>query len=386
MARLAARRLGLGAVTLFLSCAIAGMVGEVIVRLLLPPPYIPKPSPVFGTIDPFRANPYIIRMRPYLYLHIPGSTYYEKRSSYRVRFEINSRAFRGPEISSPDRGHARRLLVVGDSMVEGQGVAFDDTFAALLDRAWQPRGWQVINVGVQGASPLYYAANIDRYLALSPDVVLIVLYENDIADDRSRERNYFELPYLIVPSSVSGGGAWLDTLHASRFVDLVETTWHTLRTSPVGTLILENLNGVEALGSSEEQEAYRSVGHYLIAPSRFDAQWRMTQRYLDFVADRLSATHTSVLLANLSVLGMDPASRAEFKIHSRALDEHASRWAAHRGISFISLLPTLEALFRDRQPERVAIPNDGHLTSESHVVVASVLQAWLTQQLVNQGR
>ena len=57
-------------------------------------------------------------------------------------------------------------------------------------------GYEVINVGVQGGSPVYYATNLDRYLQFNPDIVVMILYENDLWEDRQRELNYNSLEHF----------------------------------------------------------------------------------------------------------------------------------------------------------------------------------------------
>ena len=54
--------------------------------------------------------------------------------------------------------------------------------------------YEVLNAGVQGASPIYYALNSTRYIDLKPDTIVLLLYENDLWEDRVRELNYEALP------------------------------------------------------------------------------------------------------------------------------------------------------------------------------------------------
>src|SRR5262249_30185646 len=133
-------------------------------RALVTPYGVPHPPPL-RRVDPYKVNPYFFFARPYLQGYMPGATYEAERSSFRVTYQINQRGFRGPDIAAREATALKRLVVIGDSIVEGHGVQFDDVFTERLGVALRPVGWQVINAGVAGGSPIYYAANVPRYLA-----------------------------------------------------------------------------------------------------------------------------------------------------------------------------------------------------------------------------
>ncbi len=71
---------------------------------------------------------------------------------FRSSIEINSAGLGGPEIPEPVEG-GLRLLILGDSLVAGFEVAYEDTYAFLvggrLERSFG-RPVQVINAGVRG--------------------------------------------------------------------------------------------------------------------------------------------------------------------------------------------------------------------------------------------
>ena len=81
------------------------------------------------------------------------------------------------------RPGVHRILVVGDSVVFGQGLAEEDTVAGVLARRLDAAGdatWEVINAGVPG----YDAVAEARWLArvgtgLHPEVVVVCTSLND---------------------------------------------------------------------------------------------------------------------------------------------------------------------------------------------------------------
>jgi len=128
--------------------------------------------------------------------HTPNSeAVYVGPRPWPVEFEapvrINSLGLRGPEIAElPEDGY--RIMVLGDSLVAGFEVPWEETFTALLE-AEMNREFdfpvQVINAGVRGygtdQSYLYYK---ERGSRLHPDIVLFIHGLNDAADNITLHR------------------------------------------------------------------------------------------------------------------------------------------------------------------------------------------------------
>lgn len=113
-----------------------------------------------------------------LYEHTPGA----RGQIAGVQVQINTLGFRGREISAKkDRG-TLRIIVVGDSVVFGQGVKENETLPAQLERLLRARapeeGWEVINAGVRGYNMAEYLAFLEhRILPLQPDLIVLVITE-----------------------------------------------------------------------------------------------------------------------------------------------------------------------------------------------------------------
>lgn len=349
------------------------MLAELMAQLLAPPQVLPEPPPV-SLIDPYEPNPYVIRMRPYLYAHLPGSTYTQTRSSYQVSYEINSLGFRGPEISSQKAPHQKRLLVIGDSVVEGHGNEFTEAFPYLLGENLQRSGWEVINGGVQGASPIYYAANLERYLLLQPDAVLIVLYENDLQGDRVREAEYLNLPFFEDSDRLLGRSTAAGLRSSSRLYGIIHREWQKRTPAPVEQLIRHNLT---TWAIDQEQVALFRTAPHLVSPAFIDQQWAMSRPYLDHVAAGLQEHHHPLFIANLSTLPPD----SPYAVHARYVDEQVAAWAKEKGLPFLSLLPMMARLYQEKPLSEIIIEDDGHPTSTTHALIEAVLRPWLLDQL-----
>lgn len=98
---------------------------------------------------------------------------------------INPRGFRGPEIpEDPARG-ARRLLMLGDSVMFGWGITdYPSTIQARLEDELRSRGggpWEVYNLAQPGYSTYQGALLFRRwYTAVRPDIVVLSFGWNDI--------------------------------------------------------------------------------------------------------------------------------------------------------------------------------------------------------------
>ncbi len=121
---------------------------------------------------------------------------------FQSRVVINSLGLRGPE-PQPLPENGIRILFLGDSMVAGFEVEYEETFCALLEGLLtQALGVpvQVINGGVRGygtdQSYLYYR---ERGRLHDPDLVLLWLSENDLLDDVTihRMRRVFGKPAFV---------------------------------------------------------------------------------------------------------------------------------------------------------------------------------------------
>jgi lysophospholipase L1-like esterase len=96
---------------------------------------------------------------------------------------LNRYGFRGPDFTiDPTRGR-RRILVIGDSVTEGQGAPESGTITAELDRLLARDGVsaEVINLGVIAATLLHLTdLTRDAIPLLRPTDVVLVLYANDL--------------------------------------------------------------------------------------------------------------------------------------------------------------------------------------------------------------
>lgn len=118
------------------------------------------------------------------------------------RVEINSLGLNGPlPADLPEDGI--RILFLGDSMVAGFEVQYEETFCALIAKLLSEklgRRVEVVNAGVRGyGTDQAYLYFRERGKTLRPDLVLHWLSENDLLDDITihRMRRMFGKPAFV---------------------------------------------------------------------------------------------------------------------------------------------------------------------------------------------
>jgi lysophospholipase L1-like esterase len=370
------KHITLSLITALLTVSLIFIIGEIMVRTLIG--YSDEDSiwvvpSTTKSIDPYKTNPFILKFSPFLYSHIPHSTYNQERSYYSVKYSINEFGFRDFDtvFGKNLNGVKRRLLIIGDSFTEGHGVEFSETFSNLINNELSDN-WEVINVGVQGASPAYYALNIDRYMAFQPDAVLIVLYDNDIQNDRDREMQYFNLPKI----SYQDKKRLTHDIPVSYFIDWIISKFDKLQ--PVVEIILSNLSQHKVIQEKfVGKDAFKSD---LVTSKVFSDHWSLSQKYLDYLVNRFSESNVQSLVMNFSMHNLPSPSRDQL-MHTQLFDDYISDWAVTNKIPHLSLTELLRKKIEKEHKDVYMIIDDGHATIKSHEVIAERAIPWLKEHI-----
>lgn len=370
-------------VGLLLTLALALLFGELLARVFHTATYKTAPPP--ARIDPYGVNPYVVSMRPFLFFHIPGARYLQALGEGAVEYRINAWGFRGPDVPGEPPPGRRRLLLLGDSVVEGAGVEFNDTFSQRLNG--HSAGWEVINAAAQGASPIYFACNWERYRAMRPKEILLFLSDNDLYEDKFREDTYRGLAAMDDPAwllrgpdrSASGLKGF-----GSALLGMAREAWLKRRCgilpTPLERLLLSNRRQRRGL---ERSRALEQISLSIVPPRGFPTFWALSQSYLDWLADACEQSGIRLRVATLNLQSVTIA-RPEMAEHARRLDRAAARWAERRGLPFLALAP---ALFKGSPPAGSGgagaasdlVTFDAHLSAAGHAAAARLLEEWLLQ-------
>ena len=361
--------------SLLLTCALCeSLVWIFNLRNLIPPP------PETTEQDPYTENPYIITCKDFLFFHIPFSNYIQKRADYEVDYKINSHGFRGPEISCSSKNQKKRILLIGDSMVEGHGLDFNSTLPFLMNENLSSFGYEVINVGVQGGSPVYYATNLDRYLQFNPDIVVMILYENDLWEDRQREQNYNSLEHFddikkLLSTSKKG---FLDNLFISSKIKLIfNQIEKSAAEQEIDVNIIKVNKNINLLPTSSPFDTKRDS---------VKENWEMSSKYLDICFNEFTSKKVEFFLVYLNLipyldLKLFPTINPDFKKVSASIDTFSSNWAKGKNIKFLSLSPYTKELFLNKNVFDVIIQDDGHPTKETMSHIEKIIREWTLSNL-----
>ena len=116
----------------------------------------------------------------------PNTSCRSKTSEWDIEMKVNSLGIRGNEYSLKKPARTFRILMLGDSFVEGYGVPAGDTFSTILERKLGSDGKkiEVINAGVTGYSPILEYLYLKNYgLEFSPDLVVMNFSMTDFYDE-----------------------------------------------------------------------------------------------------------------------------------------------------------------------------------------------------------
>jgi acyl-CoA thioesterase-1 len=84
-------------------------------------------------------------------------------------------------VTAPARAAERVIVVLGDSLTAGLGVAREEAYPALLEARLKREGYayRVVNAGVSGDTSAGGLRRVDWILRLKPDIVIVALGAND---------------------------------------------------------------------------------------------------------------------------------------------------------------------------------------------------------------
>jgi hypothetical protein len=127
--------------------------------------------------------------------HVPNVSVYLPK--FKQQITINSFGMRDREHVLKKPPQTLRILVLGDSFMEANQVAFEDSFASLLEknlRSRTSRDIEVINASVSGWGTDDELTYLTRYgFQFEPDIVMVgMTLHNDVRDNLAEEFHSFD--------------------------------------------------------------------------------------------------------------------------------------------------------------------------------------------------
>jgi lysophospholipase L1-like esterase len=275
----------------------------------------------------------------------PGARWRTSVGDHRV--SINAHGLRDREVGPPEPG-TFRILVLGDSVTFGHGVAIDDTYVRQLEQRLagrEPR-IEVLNAGLPGWSTRQQRIFYREHTAgLAPDLVLVGFVLNDVTElhrgliriDPEREAALFRTL------------GWLAGHSAT--VAAVKRAYETLR--------------------NPEQRQIREIRELAT-----NADSPEVQQAMDLAFAELRAL-VALARARGHALGLLVFPfRFQFLVENLdAPQRRLRRFAEEESIPFLDTLPLLR-----KYPVADVLQDHDHFTPLGHVVVAEALLDWLDRE------
>ncbi len=376
---------------------------------------------------PAEPLPPLWEPHPYLgWFHIPdtGGLWYSEYGEYQAEVRINARGLRDEEIPYDNPSGAFRILVLGDSFVEGLQVSLEETFARQLQTQLNhgDRRVEVINAGVSGwgtdQEAIFYAVEGFRY---QPDLVLLCLFTgNDILNNyaplevsrmKGVQKPFFQLEgdELVVPpfpfepppgtgsqpAPLLGFSDWLRARSAAYRMVMPYMRNIPATRRALGPLGLLGGVGV-ALADEPELPVTFQVYQSNTSPE-WEAAWALTEallRRLDSEVKNRGA-RLAVVIINAPEQVYADRWAASFKVMSRTPDRRWDRLFPNRrladilddtGIPYLDLLPGFERAASRPETPPLHFRYDFHWTPAGHALAAREVAEFLVTRFEREGQ
>ena len=329
---------------------------------------------------------------------LPGITtrYISPEGEFDSAITISSQGLHDREYPLDRPPGTYRILVVGDSLVEGLHVALAQTFPKLLEQRLNGRRagglrFEVLNAGISGMSPvLEYLGIRDKFLRFHPDLVLLCVFPNDVSEDQAYR------PLV----AVDGAGRPLRLLRSTSRTAFVPLGLKIFlkRHSRLGVFLM-NLyhfpggfarHRILTEGSREwtPGEPPGDIFASLREPAtpRVDAAWAFTTRILDHTASLLEARGVRFALAIIPAPNQVSERewargrkvwRLDGGMPSLRPQAILARWGRQRGVPTLDMVST----FRASREFPLFFPYDGHFTAAGHRAAADALYDFSLRQV-----
>lgn len=312
-----------------------------------------------------------------------------KTDEFSVVLRMNNIGMRDDDVGVPKPAGTRRILVLGDSFMEGWGVErgemFTDRLEAELMGLYPGERIEVVAAGVASWSPLCAWAWLKhRGLALEPDAVLFALDATDLAGDsfyaHRLVRDTEGRPDFIRPGDYRFAVPW-SVHHALarwsyiyRYVD----RWLTKK-FPVTEWDYGFWSDADDVWAGIRSESE-------LPEPKYESYWAIPREVFRTTNDELKRRGIPWLLfmyptgvetdSSCWAAGRGTANFGPGLVPPRRFD-YLARAATEDSIPYFSLLPAFQA---DSEPARLFYPYDGHWSPAGHALAARTVAAELKRR------
>ena len=310
---------------------------------------------------------------PYHHGLKPYADFVHKFGDLSAPFYTNSLGFRDAsprDVSQKRKG--RRLLIIGDSITEGVGLPYEQTFAGIIDRELKKGGTETLNAAVQSYAHQIYYTKVAYFIEkrnLEVTNVAVFVDIGDVANDVTQYKTDENGNVVRVNINCRYGIGcrmrplkrfkfWLkDNSILYRSYKVLKTYRREINARSIVTTPLESATNVPgALWTFDEKE-YNDYGFKGLKVAG-DAMTKLS----DFLSKRNIGLTVAVYPWPDQIVRKDLDSRQVIFWRN---------WTAKNNAKFLNLFPS----FIDGRPaeevyQKYFIPHDYHFNEQGHEMVA----------------
>jgi hypothetical protein len=336
----------------------------------------------------------------YGFFHRPGARGWIQTPEYTSYVRMSSQGLRDREIPVPKPEGTYRLLVLGDSFVEGAQVAMDETLPKQLERLLGGgqggnRPLDAVNAGNAGFGTAQELLFLEREGPVyRPDLVILVFYvDNDAANNGIRiarkynldttHRPFFVLddnnqlrPTPLAPIEPEPYGAVRDLLRNHSLIFAVSENLMTAKVSA---------KRYHAMRMDKDPTMYR-----IDPPNEWKAAWEVTEALLARARTSAEAIGAELLVVaapsqfqiydeDFSELLKTGNQSEREKYSQEAPNRRLAEVAERANVRLLDLLPGIRAAAATSDTP-LYYREDGHWTPAGHALAARLVNAYLHEE------
>jgi hypothetical protein len=317
-----------------------------------------------------------------------------KTTEFDTDYNINSLGLRDREYSALKPANTFRILMLGDSFTEGDGVSSDETFSKLLEVKLRDlqgsQQYEVINAGVGSYSPLLEYLYLKNYgLQLHPDLVILNFDLSDVYDDISYTQtarfNPQGTPLGVSATAEPPGLLKGPVATVKDWFKANVRLYNFIRIRITPQLEMAKRQGV--FNGDIRHDKYALLRETYVDA---DSNWALTWKYLLLIRDLLKSEGVDFWLTvypyGLQIHPKEWKSGREYwqfkqdTVYSAWPQEKMERWAARNGIRSLNMCPDFKEASKAAFP--LYLDNNGHWVASGHQLVSNLLYKTLQPYLL----
>lgn len=322
---------------------------------------------------------------------IPKTICRSRYAEWDTTFSVNELGFRDQDVAIPKPPDEYRVLLLGDSFIEGESVEVYQTAAWLLEKKLTRelgRPADVINMGVMSYSAIQYERMLAKWVdVLEPDLVIVAVdmsdFQNDYSysfdlDEEGRFRNILfqqkmGVPHVVLPGVSTTLKFWLRE-HSVLYATVADRTKQLIRRvsripEPTVFQVNDPKSDPHYVTRSEENARdplmWEQFGSSMLSINQF-----LKERNIPWVTVIYPYGHQAA--PDEWAIGRVKNGFESGKVYPTTAADLLVEFGEQHGFPVISLISAFQQAARESE-EYLYWPYDGHFTPKGHEALAGEL-------------